>query len=167
MGSEVRAFSRNLEDHSEMFPEIVEGIRTQLKRHDVILDGEAPGVDPSTAEFVPFQQTVTRKRQHDIDQAREALPLKLLTFDLLYLDGEDQSQLPYSQPRPRLPHLLGKAIDFAAPGAAATGPVVQPNEVRTVETAEDVEAYFATTVERGQEGLVAKRLDAPYEAGAR
>jgi DNA ligase-1 len=45
--------------------------------------------------------------------------------------------------------------------------VVQPNDVRVLETVEEVEAFFATTVERGQEGIVAKRLDTPYQAGAR
>ena len=166
-GSEVRAFSRNLEDHSAMFPEIVEAIRKQARRHDVILEGEAIGFDPSTAEFVPFQQTVTRKRKHDIEAKRAALPLKLLTFDLLYLDGEDQTVLPFQERRKRLVKLLGKPIDFDAPGAASTGPVVQPNELRTVSTPDEVDAYFAATLERGQEGLVAKRLDSPYEAGAR
>ena len=166
-GNEVRAFSRNLEDHSAMFPEIVEAIRTQAKRHDVILEGEAIGYDPTTSEFVPFQQTVTRKRKHDIDRLRVALPLKLLTFDLLYLDGEDQTELPFRERRKRLEKLLGKAIDFDTPGAAALGPVVQPNELRSVSTPEEVDAYFATTLERGQEGLVAKRIDSPYEAGAR
>src|SRR5688572_7902883 len=101
-GNEVRAFSRNLEDHSEMFPEIIEAIRKQARPHDVILEGEAIGYDPGTSEFVPFQQTVTRKRKHDIEAKRAALPLKLLTFDLLYLDGEDQTQLPFHERRKRL-----------------------------------------------------------------
>ena len=45
--------------------------------------------------------------------------------------------------------------------------MVQPNDVRVLETVEELEAFFATTVERGQEGIVAKRLDTPYQAGAR
>jgi DNA ligase 1 len=166
-GDEVRAFSRNLEDMSPMFPEVVEAIRRQADGHDVILEGEAAGYDPATLEFHPFQVTVTRKRKHDIDQLREELPLKLLAFDLLYLDGEDLTPLAYAERRRRLVELLGKPIDFAAAGAAAAGPTVQPNEARELDTAEQVEAYFATTVERGQEGIVAKRLESPYQAGAR
>jgi DNA ligase 1 len=166
-GDEVRAFSRNLEDMSEMFPEVVEAIREQARGHDLILEGEAAGYDPGTLEFVPFQVTVTRKRKHDIDQLRQELPLKLLAFDLLYLDGEDMTPLPYTERRRRLVALLGKAIDYGAAGAAAAGPIVQPNEVRELSTPEEVDAYFATTVERGQEGIVAKRLESPYQAGAR
>ncbi len=166
-GDTVQAFSRNLEDMSPMFPEVMEAIRQQAAGHDVILEGEAAGYDPATLEFHPFQVTVTRKRKHDIDQLREELPLKLLAFDLLYLDGKDLTPLPYVERRRRLVELLGQPIDFSAAGAAAAGPVVQPNEARELDTAEQVEAYFATTVERGQEGIVAKRLESPYQAGAR
>ncbi len=167
MGNEVHAYSRNLEDHSEMFPEIVAAIRTQAKGHDIIVEGEAAGYDPATSQFQPFQVTITRKRKYDIEKLSEELPLKLLAFDLLYLDGEDQTELPYRERRRRLIKLLGKPIDFSRPDAAVSGRVVQPNEVREVETPEQVEEYFALTIERGQEGVVAKRLDSQYEAGAR
>ena len=166
-GDDVRAYSRNLEDHSEMFPEIVEAIRKQAKGHDIIVEGEAAGYDPATFEFHPFQVTITRKRKYDIDKLREELPLKLLAFDLLYLDGEEQTKLPWRERRKRLVKLLGKPVDFSQPEAASRGPVVQPNEVREVETPEQVDEYFSLTVERGQEGIVAKKLDSPYEAGAR
>ena len=165
-GGALHAYSRNLEDLSEMFPEVVEALRVQAAGHTLILEGEAVGYDPATLEFHPFQVTVQRRRKHDIETMRRSLPLKLIAFDLLYLDGEDQSPFPYSERRRRLIDLLGAPIDFAAPSAAA-GPVVQPNDARELETVEALEAFFATTVERGQEGIVAKRLDAPYQAGAR
>ncbi len=162
----LRAYSRNLEDMSEMFPEIVEALREQARGHSVIVEGEAVGFDPSTLEFHPFQVTVQRRRKYDIADMRGTLPLKLLAFDLLYLDGEDLTPLPYRERRRRLVDLLGRPIDFAALGAAA-GPVIQPNDARELEDALAVEAFLATAVERGQEGIVAKRLDAPYQAGAR
>lgn len=163
---ELRAYSRNLEDMSEMFPEIVEALREQARGHSVIVEGEAVGFDPSTLEFHPFQVTVQRRRKYDIADMRGTLPLKLLAFDLLYLDGEDLTPLPYRERRRRLVDLLGRPIDFAALGAAA-GPVIQPNDARELEDALAVEAFLATAVERGQEGIVAKRLDASYQAGGR
>jgi DNA ligase-1 len=165
-GGDLHAYSRNLEDMSEMFPEVVDAIREQARGHTLILEGEAVGYDPASLEFHPFQVTVQRRRKYDIDSMRQTLPLKLIAFDLLYLDGEDQSPLPYHERRRRLLELLGPPIDFTAAGAAA-GPVVQPNDMRELGTAAELEAFFATTVERGQEGIVAKRLDAPYQAGAR
>lgn len=163
----IHAYSRNLEDLSDMFPEIVEAIAEQASGHRVILEGEAVGYDPDTLEFVPFQVTVQRKRKYDIEQMRNTLPLKLLAFDVLYLDGEDLTPLPYTARRTKLLELLGPPIDFTAPGAAGTGNVIQPNDARELEQPADVEAFFAATVERGQEGIVAKRLDSSYQAGAR
>jgi DNA ligase-1 len=165
-GDVAHAYSRSLEDMSDMFPEIVDAMRVQTAGHSVIVEGEAVGYDPETSEFHPFQVTVQRRRKHDITAMRQSLPLKLVAFDLLYLDGSDLSPLPYAERRRRLVALLGQPIDFAAAGAAA-GPVVQPNDMREIGDVAGVEAFFATTVERGQEGIVAKRLDAPYEAGAR
>jgi DNA ligase-1 len=162
----THAYSRNLEDLSAMFPEIVEAIGEQAGGHRLILEGEAIGYDPNTLEFVPFQVTVSRKRKHGIEALRQTLPLKLLAFDLLYLDGEDLTPQPYRERRRRLVELLGAPTDFTATAPAA-GPVIQPNEAREIETPEALEAFFAATVERGQEGIVAKRLDAPYQAGAR
>ncbi|HEV2123185.1 MAG TPA: ATP-dependent DNA ligase, partial [Chloroflexota bacterium] len=166
-GQVVRAFSRNLEDMSAMFPEIVEAVRRQAGGHDLILEGEAVGYDPDTLEFHPFQVTVSRKRKHGIEEMREQLPLKLLAFDVLSLDGTDLTPEPYVERRRTLLDLLGEPIDFTVSGAAGAGSVIQPNEVRELETPEEVDAFFATTVERGQEGIVAKRLDSPYQAGAR
>jgi DNA ligase-1 len=163
----VRAFSRNLEDMSTMFPEIVEGIGEITGRHRVILEGEAAGYDPNTLEFFPFQVTVQRKRKYNIDELRRTLPLKLVAFDLLYLDGKDLTPLPYAERRRALLDLLGPPIDLTVAQAPAAGPVIQPNEAREFDDAAALEAYFAAVVERGQEGIVAKRLDAPYQAGAR
>jgi DNA ligase-1 len=165
-GPDTHAYSRNLEDFSDMFPELVEAIREQARGHTVIVEGEAVGYDPATLEFHPFQVTVQRRRKYDIAAMRQSLPLKLLAFDLLYLDGEDLTPLPYLERRERLVALLGAPIDFAAPNAAA-GPVIQPNDMRLLDDVAGVEAFFATAVERGQEGIVAKRLEAPYQAGAR
>jgi DNA ligase-1 len=164
---EVHAYSRNLEDMSEMFPEIVEGVRDVPGEHRFIVEGEAAGYDPNTLEFLPFQVTVQRRRKYDIDEMRRTLPLKLLAFDLLFLDGEDLTPLPYSERRRRLVDLLGAPIDYDAPSATASGPTIQPNDEQEISDSATLDAYFASTVERGQEGIVAKRLDAPYQAGAR
>ena len=74
---------------------------------------------------LPFQVTVQRRRKYKIETMRETLPLKLLAFDLLYFDGEDLSTLPYEERRRRLVDLLGPAIDYDAPNAAAAGPTIQ------------------------------------------
>lgn len=164
--SVINAYSRNLENFSEMFPELVEAMRSQANGHQVILEGEAVGYDPSTLEFLPFQQTMQRRRKYDIEQMAASLPLKLLAFDLLYLDGEDLTGRPWTERREKLVDLLGQPVDYAA-GEGASGATMRPNEAQILDTAEQIESYFALTVERGQEGIVAKRLDSAYQAGKR
>ncbi len=177
-GDEVRIFSRNLENTTAMFPELAEGLVAQAGGRTVILDGEAVAYDPATGQYHPFQVTGTRKRKYGIEKLRKTLPLKLFAFDILYLDGEDLTNLPYTERRERLEALLGdgrEPPDRAAKtdwlptewSADPDGQALLPSDWRIVETAAELDAYFYATVGLGQEGIVAKRLDSPYQAGAR
>lgn len=154
-GTRVRLFSRNLEETTQMFPDVVEGVRTQVQADKAILEGEAIAFDPETGEFRPFQETVQRKRKYGIDELRETLPLKLLAFDLLLDDGGDVTGLPYRERRKRLEKLI------------AAGGVVQVIEQKIVREPRQIEDFFMEKIEAGLEGIMAKRLDSVYEAGAR
>ena len=177
-GDEVRIFSRNLENTTAMFPELAEGLVAQAGGRTVILDGEAVAYDPATGQYHPFQVTGTRKRKYGIEKLRKTLPLKLFAFDILYLDGEDLTDRPYTERRERLEALLGDGC--APPDRAAKtdclptewiadpeGQALLPSDWRIVDAAADLDAYFYATVGLGQEGILAKRLDSPYQAGAR
>ena len=177
-GDEVRIFSRNLENTTAMFPELAEGLVAQAGGRTVILDGEAVAYDPATGQYHPFQVTGTRKRKYGIEKLRKTLPLKLFAFDILFLDGEDLTNLPYTERRKRLEKLLGDGHEppdretktACLPTewiADPDGQALLPSDWRIVETAADLDAYFYATVGLGQEGIVAKRLDSPYQAGAR
>ncbi|MAG36972.1 MAG: DNA ligase [Dehalococcoidia bacterium] len=177
-GDEVRIFSRNLEDTTAMFPELAEGLVAQAHGHTVILDGEAVAYDPDTGQYYQFQVTGTRKRKYGIEELRATLPLKLFAFDILYLDGVDLTDLPYTERREQLEELLGGGreppnhedeTDWLPTewSADPEGPVLLPSDWHIVDTASDLDTYFYATVGLGQEGIVAKRLDSPYQAGAR
>lgn len=177
-GDEVRIFSRNLENTTAMFPELAEGLVTQAGGRSVILDGEAVAYDPATGQYHPFQVTGTRKRKYGIEKLRKTLPLKLFAFDMLYLDDEDLTNLPYTERRARLEALLGGGseppdretkTDWLPTEwiADPDGQALLPSDWRIVDAAADLDAYFYATVGLGQEGIVAKRLDSPYQAGAR
>jgi len=51
-----------------MFPDIDKGVREEIKTKSVILDGEAIGVDPKTGKFLPFQETIKRKRKYGVGE---------------------------------------------------------------------------------------------------
>jgi len=154
-GDDIRIFSRNLEETTNMLPDIRDAVRVQVKAESAVFEGEALAYNPDSGEFLPFQVTVQRKRKYDIDRMREELPLRLVCFDILYLNGRDVMSLPYTERRKLLEETIGE------------GEGLQVNEVLMTNDVAQVEAFFAEKVSLGLEGIVAKRLDSPYQAGSR
>ena len=103
--SKVSTFSRNLENTTEMFSEL-QHIAGELHANEVILDSEAVGVDLKTNKLIPFQETMTRKRKHGIENARINVPLRFFVFDILYKDGQDLLSYPLSKRREILTHTI-------------------------------------------------------------
>lgn len=152
---QVRIFSRNLEDMSHMFPEIVEGALRQLRAKMLIMDAEALAYNPKSEEFYPFQETTKRRRKYDISELAQRLPLKAFVFDLMYLDGEDLTGISYQKRR----ELIFKVISDSGTIAPIQGIVAS--------TKEQLDQFLAEQIQKGFEGVVVKRLDSPYSAGAR
>jgi DNA ligase-1 len=151
---EVELFSRNQERMTPMFPDIVEGIRKQIKLKNVILEGEALAFNEESEEFYPFQVTITRKRKYGIEQMAKEFPLVLFAFDMLY-DGKNLMHEAYSERRKRLEKAISKGFTIRTSDRIITD---NPHEL---------EKFFEENIERGAEGIIAKRLDAEYQAGAR
>ena len=154
-GNKVRLFSRNLEETTPMFPDIIEGVLKQVKAKTAILDSEALAYNPESNEFLPFQETTKRRRKHGIEEAAESTPLKAMVFDIMYVDGKSLMDLPVTE---RIKHLL-KVVhgdDVLIP---------QPGEVTSSE--ERIQILFDQALTQGLEGLIVKRPDSKYEAGAR
>lgn len=152
----VHFFSRNLIDMSAMFPDITRAI-TLLNAKTIICEGEAIGYDPNTGNFLPFQETVKRKRKHGIEQMQEEFPLKVFLFDILYLNGKDLLTLPHEERRALLVECMKKV----------TSDQIYVIEEVHITQAKDLEHYFLSIVATGLEGLVVKRPDAPYQPGKR
>src|SRR3990167_5160867 len=91
---EVRMFSRNLEEMTHMFPELIKATLEQVKAKTAILDTEALAYNPESEEFLPFQETTKRRRKHGISEAAMKLPLKAFVFDILYKDGKQLLDAP-------------------------------------------------------------------------
>ena len=154
-GARVDIFSRNLERTTPMFPDIVEAVKRQVRARDMIFEGEALAFDEGTGELLPFQTTIQRKRKHEVaDYARE-FPLKLFVFDLLYVDGENYMPRPYRERRAELVARIARDT------------VIEPNEAEETRDPARVRQIFESAVARGLEGIVAKRMDSTYTAGAR
>lgn len=151
----VKLFSRNLEDMTHMFPELRKAALEEIKADSVILDSEALAYNPDSDEFYPFQETTKRRRKHGVEEAAKTLPLKAFVFDIMYVDGKSVMDLPQ---RERV-EIIRKIIPTEDTLLKAPGELVD-NPKRLVE-------LFDDAITRGLEGLVVKKPDSPYEAGAR
>ena len=152
----IQLFSRELENITGQFPEIVEGLRTAVRAKEAIVEGEAVPVDANTGEFLPFQEVSRRRgRKTDVDRMAQEFPVTLFTFDCLLKEGEDLTPRTYAERR-----------------AALDGILKENDRVRraTYKVTADVpvaEAFFDEALQAGCEGLMAKSLTSAYEAGAR
>jgi ATP-dependent DNA ligase I len=150
-GTEVKVFSRLLNDVTVAVPEVVEAVR-RLALNEVILDGEAIALTPS-GRPLPFQTTMRRfGRKLDVEGLRGELPLAPFFFDILYAEGRSLVSDPYSRRH--------EALAIHVPEAQ------RPPRLVTADNLE-AQAFFDAALAAGHEGLMAKSLDAPYEAGAR
>ena len=154
-GDKVRIFSRNLEETTAMFTDIADGIRKQIQAKTAILEGEALSYDPETGEFHPFQVTMQRKRKYDLEAMTVKFPLRLVAFDLLYVDGKDFTGQPYSKRHDTLASII------------TPGDRVQISQHLITQDAKEIETHFMEAITGGLEGIMAKRLDSKYQAGAR
>ena len=149
-GSEVRVFSRLLNDVTSAVPEVVEAVRA-LAVESVVLDAETLALEDDGTPH-PFQITMKRfGRRLDVERMRAELPLTTFAFDLLHLNGEDWFTRPA---RERFAELRAIAPSLVVP------------QITTSEVS-DGEPFLEEALSRGHEGLMAKSLTSTYEAGSR
>jgi DNA ligase-1 len=156
-GGRVWVFSRRLENVTAMFPDLVAALRRQTTLRRIIMEGEAVVHNPDTGEFLPFQVTLTRKRKENIAEVAERYPVRLFAFDLL-LKGR-ASCLPWPQRR--------RSRELRQVVRGRPDDAICVTDAIAVKDPEALLAYFDTMIERGLEGVMAKRPDAPYRPGAR
>lgn len=154
-GGFIKTFTRNLEETTHMFPDILTAVFEQVDAEEVILDAEAISYDPNTGRFRPFQETIQRKRKYDVAKKVKEFPLKLFVFDVLYKDGNDLLSAPFFQRRKILEAVIkqGKII------------ILTPQTITDDPAKLDNLLYDA--IRQGLEGVVVKQVGAGYEAGAR
>lgn len=151
----VKLFTRGLEEVTFMYPDIEGGILNQIKADEAIFEGEAIAYNPSTNEYLPFQLTSQRKRKYDIEEMAKKIPLKYMVFDVLYLNGKNMIPLPYQERRNHFKDLMRE------------GAVLYPAEEKKFDDGKEIENYFDKCIADGLEGILAKKLDGAYQAGAR
>src|SRR5271163_5368529 len=150
-GDQITVYTRSLDDVTARLPEVVEATLA-LPVNDLIADGEAIALRPD-GRPQPFQVTASRfGRSVDVAAARAVQPLSVFFFDILHRDGLDLLDAPTSE--------RTAALDDIVPAQ---------NRVDRLITSDPAAAgdFLDTTLAAGHEGVMAKSLTAPYEAGRR
>jgi len=149
-GDEVRVFTRNLNDVTARVPEVKKAVESIPS--DLILDGEAIALR-SDGRPQPFQVTMRRfGRKLDVEALRAELPLSVFFFDCLYRGGTTLMDEGAAARR--------KALEAAVPASLLTPALTTGDPAKAG-------AFYEEALARGHEGVMAKALDAPYEAGRR
>ena len=150
-GEDVRIYTRGLNEVGAAIPEIVEAVR-RLPVHTVVLDGEAIAFD-SSGRPQPFQITMRRfGRKLNVAALRAELPIGALFFDCLRLDQQSLADWP-----------TGERVEALA--RIVPSDMRMPRLVTSSEA--EASAFYDAALAAGHEGLMAKSLQAPYEAGNR
>jgi DNA ligase-1 len=150
-GDQVAVYSRRLNDVTAAVPELVEAVR-RLSARDLILDGEVIALRPDGTPH-PFQITMSRfGKKLEVARASVEIPLTPFFFDLVYLDGGSLVDEPA---RRRLTALLESVPpSMLVPRMLTSSPL-------------EAQAFLQRSLDAGHEGIMAKSLEAGYEAGCR
>ena len=146
-GGGTRLTSRAGNDVSGGYPEL---LAQAADIGDAQLDGEVVAFVDGRPSFARLQARMHLRGRSEVARAAVSTPVTFVVFDVLRRFGVDLTDRPYSQRRETLERFAaeheGWTISPSFDDAAATETVARAN---------------------GLEGVVAKRLDSPYRAGAR
>ncbi len=142
---------RNGSDFTPRYPELRE-LSRRLGSRRVVLDGEVVALgEDGRPSFERMQQRMHLASESAVRRRMRDLPVTYIVFDLLYLDGHYTLPLKYEERRELL-----EALELEGPSWRT--PAYHRGEGS---------ALLEATRRMGVEGVVAKRLDSPYEPGRR
>ncbi len=155
--NKIKLFTRRLENVTKQFPEVVDYVKNYVKGDSFIIDSEAVGFNPKTKKYLPFQSISQRiKRKYNIKNIAKEFPVELNVFDVIYYNGENMIKMPLIKRR--------KLVEK----------IVKPAErkivyVRNLITSDEKEVlkFYKESLNKGNEGIMFKTLDAVYKPGAR
>ncbi len=152
----VRIFTRNLENVTPMFPDVAEALLKEAKAEEAIFDGEGVGVDPKTGRYLPFQETIQRKRKHGIAEKAKEIPFKCFLFDILFKNGRSLLAVPLEERRKILEETLPEKENVLA-----IAPQIVTSDPRLMRE------FHEEQIKKGLEGVMVKKASGSYDPGRR
>ena len=153
---EVKLFTRNLDDVTKMFPEVISAVKENVKG-SCIIEGEGVGYNPTKKSFKPFQEISKRiKRKYEVEQLANETPVVLFLFDLFDYEGTNYLDKPFKERNAKLKTII-KQVPWKIELAKQ---IISSDE-------KEVDAFYKEALSKDQEGIMMKNLDAPYKPGSR
>jgi len=150
-GGRVRLLSRSGEDVTPRYPE-VHAMGRALGSREVVMDGEIVALDAKgRPSFEEIQQRMGLMSESEVRRKMKEVPVTYMVFDLLWQEGHSILKAPYSVRRERLEALKLTGTSWQTP------PYEKGGGATMLEASKGA----------GLEGVVAKKLDSPYEPGRR
>ena len=153
----VSIFSRNQEDNTVKFPDIVNGLKKYLlpSVKSVVIDCEAVAFDREQNKILPFQILSTRGKKN-IVESEIKVQVALYAFDCLYLNGEPLLRKPMHERRDALYSAFREV----------PGEFFFVTE-KTSRDVDELQVFLDESIKANTEGLIVKTLDATYEPSKR
>jgi DNA ligase-1 len=156
-GQDVWLYTRRLENVTKQFPEVVEQSGKRIRAHECIIEGEMVGFDSRTGKPLAFQKLSQRiKRKYDIQDMAIKIPIQVNLFDITYLEGEELFKVPFRERRKKLESIV----------EPLKGRFQLAKQLVTKDR-KRAESFYQESLDAGQEGLIVKNMDAPYQPGRR
>ncbi len=156
-GKKIEIYTRRLENVTKQFPDIIKYVQENIKAEECIIEGEAIGYDPMTEKWLPFQKVSQRiRRKYNVEEMAKKIPVMVHLFDIVYLNGNKLIYHSFKERREML-----RSIVNEVPKQIMLAKQIITDKV------EEAQRFYDEALKKGNEGIMAKNLNAPYEPGLR
>ncbi|MCH7567980.1 MAG: ATP-dependent DNA ligase [Nanoarchaeota archaeon] len=153
----ISLFTRRLDNVTKQFPDVVEIVKKCVKAKSFVLDSEIVGYDPKKQRYKPFEAISQRiRRKHDIESMVKKLPVGINIFDIIYLNGKSTINFPFEKRR----KALEKIVKPEKWKIRLSKQFISDDE-------KAINKFYKDALKVGEEGIMLKKLDAPYRPGRR
>ena len=153
----ILLFTRRLENVTSQFPDVVEAVKKNIKGESFILDSEIVGFDSKTGKYLPFESISQRiKRKYDIEALVKKLPVEINVFDVLFYNGKNLMGDSFINRRKIVEKIVREKER-----------VIRPAVQIITDREKEAMKFYENSLKIGEEGVMVKKLDAPYKQGRR
>ncbi len=152
-GNRIVLFSRHLKNISEMYPDVIETVLTQLNVEEIVFEGEIVAMDAFYEKMLPFQVVSLRRRKYNVEEMVKKVKVTLFSFDLLYFNKTSDPStavmvmnLPLEDRRTYLRELIKESDQLRISNG------------KYINSLEEMVEYFKKAREDGAEGIMNKSL---------